>query len=322
MKINIGIIGYSNFAKRKFIPALLRTELFSLTAIASKSTNKLEGEIFEGVTLYNDYYDLINDQRIHLVYISTPNNQHFELAKASLEAEKHVLSEKPLSFNFEHVTLLQNYSKSKKVVLWENYHFPFHKRFNFIKSLISSKTLGKLRLVRSDFGFRLLNRDDIRYQIALGGGAFSDCGVYPIRLLIELFGVRIKLRELFVCKDPIKKVDLYGSATLEIPAHNAVSQISWGFDNQYRCDLEIWGEKGYLRARKIFTCLPESIVSVEIETDDGLNLTKFQDDQQKNLLDGLSKEICLNDKSTIDYKISQHALICDELNKKILQKEY
>ena len=48
------------------------------------------------------------------------------------------------------------------------------------------------------------------------------------------------------------EVDMYGSATLE-DGKGAVAQVAFGMDNDYKCDLEIWGSKGTLTTGRILT---------------------------------------------------------------------
>ena len=47
-------------------------------------------------------------------------------------------------------------------------------------------------------------------------------------------------------------VDMYGNATFENDKGD-IAQISFGMDNSYKCDLEIWGSKASLLANRIFT---------------------------------------------------------------------
>ncbi len=46
---------------------------------------------------YRSLAELLADPQIQSVHVATPNRLHFEMAKAALEAGKHVLCEKPLA---------------------------------------------------------------------------------------------------------------------------------------------------------------------------------------------------------------------------------
>ena len=60
-------------------------------------------------------------------------------------------------------------------------------------------------------------------------------------------------------------MDLYGNAVLESDSQNVAAQISFGMDNAYQCQLEIWGSNATLIASRIFTAgddfAPEVIIS-------------------------------------------------------------
>lgn len=50
-----------------------------------------------GIPLYNDWRELLSQQRPHLAIIATPTRTHFELGKQALGADVHCLIEKPLT---------------------------------------------------------------------------------------------------------------------------------------------------------------------------------------------------------------------------------
>ena len=58
-------------------------------------------------------------KNVDAVYIASPNETHFEYAKKAIEAGKHVLSEKPLSFTKKESEVLYTSAKEKGVVLME-----------------------------------------------------------------------------------------------------------------------------------------------------------------------------------------------------------
>ena len=48
---------------------------------------------------YGDYRDLLKDTEIKTIHICSPNHFHYEMAKAALNAGKHVICEKPLAIS-------------------------------------------------------------------------------------------------------------------------------------------------------------------------------------------------------------------------------
>ena len=49
------------------------------------------------------------------------------------------------------------------------------------------------------------------------------------------------------------EVDLWGSALLKSKSKNVTAQLSFGFDNYYQCNYEIWGSKGKIVFHRSFT---------------------------------------------------------------------
>jgi hypothetical protein len=55
-------------------------------------------------------------------------------------------------------------------------------------------------------------------------------------------------------------VDMYGHATL-VNEYGVTAQLSFGMDNAYKCNLEVWGSKGTIFTNRIFTA-PDGFASV------------------------------------------------------------
>ena len=94
--------------------------------------------------------------------------------------------------------------------------------------------------------------NDFRYNKALGGGALIDAGGYTIRYAIRLLGPTAKIR--YAQSNYMKQfdVDMYGSAAL-CNADGVTAQIAFGMDNNYKCELEVWGSKGSLTTGRVLT---------------------------------------------------------------------
>ncbi len=130
--------------------------------------------------------------------------------------------------------------------------FAFHKQIAEIQDIIASGKLGDVRLYRIAFGFPQRAKNDFRYNKALGGGALLDCGGYTVKLATMLLGETAKTAysNLNYIKD--FDVDIYGSAAM-INDSGTTAQLSFGMDNSYKCELEVWGSKGFLRTGRILT---------------------------------------------------------------------
>ena len=279
--IRIGIICPSEIANRRFLPALNQLPNFKFIGVAY--ANKLEWEnatkeIIDnergkaqqtinqyGGKIFDSYTNLIESDKIDAVYLPLPPALHFKWAKLALQSGKHVLIEKPATISYNNSKELISLAIENKLAIHENYMFAFHSQINAINNIIKSGTLGDISLFRLSFGFPRRNAEDFRYNKKLGGGALLDCGGYTLKYAHMLLGktARIVYANSNFTKD--FEVDINGSAAM-INELGSTVQISFGMDNAYKCDLEIWGSKAHLSTRRIFTApenfVPEALIKI------------------------------------------------------------
>lgn len=267
--MRIGILGAADIAYRRFLPALQKCPDISYAGVASRTPEKVErfAEAFGGQT-YASYDALLADESIDAVYVPLPPALHYQWGKEVLESGKHLLMEKPFTATLEDTAELLALAEERGLAVHENYMFLYHRQLAKIKELIASGTLGELRLIRAAFGFPKRAADDFRYQKALGGGTLLDCGGYPVRLALELLGERAQVTQAKLCQPPGYEVDLYGSAVLE-NEDGLCAQISFGMDNSYKCELELWGSQACLSANRIFTAPSNLIPEINLGTQTG-----------------------------------------------------
>lgn len=273
--MNIGILCPSEIASRRFLPALNTIPDTHLIGVGVNSAeerygrnlpdqqeigsmlqsekNKAAKMIAEyGGHLFDSYESIIRSQEIEALYIPLPPALHHKWAKCALENGKHVLVEKPSTTSFRDTNDLVSVARSKGLALHENYMFVFHDQLDAIEAIINSGEIGDIRLYRISFGFPQRAANDFRYNKALGGGALIDAGGYTIKYAARLLGETAEI----TCADLnyIDKfdVDIYGSATL-VNQEGVTAQIAFGMDNDYKCELEVWGSKGTLRTGRVLT---------------------------------------------------------------------
>ncbi len=286
--VNIAVLGCANIADRYVIPAIVDlNHKFNLLSVASR--NKDKSDAFSrkfNCKAYFDYNDLINDSTVDAVYIPLPNQLHSEWIKKSLLKGLHVLVEKSLACSHEEVLELNELAREKSLVLLENFQFRFHSQLDYILDLIKKDTLGELRCIRSSFGFPPFpDEDNIRYQKSLGGGALLDAGAYPIKISQLIMGENIKVEASNLYYDTNKGIDIWGGAYISQQDGSVFSEIAFGFDNFYQCNLELWGTKGKLYTNRIFTSPPGYNPEIVLETKEGKRMIELPDDHHfRNML--------------------------------------
>lgn len=266
--IRIGIICPSEIAFRRFLPSLQKAEGFEYVGVAIANKEEFVGATDEvlakerakaqtfvdnyGGKIFEGYGNLIGSSEVDAVYLPLPPALHFQWAKQALQKGKHVLVEKPSTTSLADTQELISIAEEKSLALHENYMFVFHNQIAAINEIVKSGEIGDIRLYRISFGFPRRDARDFRYNKALGGGALLDAGGYTMKLATELLGSSVRLVAATANYTSEFEVDLYGSATLEND-DKVVAQVAFGMDNDYKCDLEIWGSKGTLTTGRIMT---------------------------------------------------------------------
>jgi predicted dehydrogenase len=87
---------------------------------------------------------LFNDPNIDLIVIPTPNDTHFPLAKAALEAGKHVVVDKPFTVTLSQARELDALAKSLGRLLSVFHNRRWDSDFLTVKSLLSEGALGEI----------------------------------------------------------------------------------------------------------------------------------------------------------------------------------
>lgn len=265
----IGILGAADIAFNRFLPALEKVQGVQCAGVASNSPDKLRRFVDKyNIHVYESYDEVIQDENVDCIYVPLPPVFHYEWAKKALLAGKHVFLEKPSTISAEQTRELAGLAGSMGLVLQENYMFQYHAQLADIEKIIASGELGKLRLVRTSFGFPRRAAGDFRYVKELGGGTMLDNGGYTIKLINRLLGKSTRLVASKLDYDEETGVDIFGTAEF-MNADGVLAQAAFGMDCQYQCSLELWGSKGRLTTGRIYTTPDGFVPTALIETGAG-----------------------------------------------------
>ena len=101
-RVRWGFIGAGGIAKRALYPAISKSNVSEIYAVASRDKTKALTISPKGL-VYTSYEELLADPKVEAVYISLPNSLHLPWAIKAMRAGKHVLCEKPLGMNAKEV---------------------------------------------------------------------------------------------------------------------------------------------------------------------------------------------------------------------------
>ncbi|KAM5132180.1 uncharacterized protein ACMZJ9_018960 [Mantella aurantiaca] len=136
--------------------------------------------------VYGSYEELAKDPNIDIVYVGVLHIIHRDIVLMYLEHRKNVICEKPLAMNSKEVKELiaaaRKYNVFFMEAMWSRY-FPVYDQ---IRSLLSQKAIGDVKIVRAEFGS---NQYHVPRAVGkeLGGGALLDIGCYCLQFALMVF---------------------------------------------------------------------------------------------------------------------------------------
>lgn len=188
--MNWGFIGFGRIA-RKFLESLNAVTVEVPYAFASRSNAEALQVEFPSVKVYNSYEDLLSDDQIDIVYISTTHNFHCQNVIDALNAGKHVLCEKPMGISSEEITKMTAVAHANQKFLMEAMWMRFLPAYREAIAKVKAGEIGEVKYMTASFGFRSedkLVREGRLLNPDLAGGALYDVGVYPLTIVSDLFG--------------------------------------------------------------------------------------------------------------------------------------
>ncbi|MDN5797075.1 MAG: Gfo/Idh/MocA family oxidoreductase [Intrasporangium sp.] len=183
-----GILGTGWIAYR-FCAALGAGTRQQLVAVGSRSfeTARAFAEMHHLPRAHASYAELVADPEVDVVYVATPHNHHHDDAALALEAGKHVLVEKPMCVSAAQARSLGAIAESRGRFLMEAMWALFLPKFDVIRQLLESGSLGAVRAVVADIGEHFEPSHRI-WRADLAGGPLMDLGTYPLTLATWVLG--------------------------------------------------------------------------------------------------------------------------------------
>jgi xylose dehydrogenase (NAD/NADP) len=218
--------------------------------IAVASRDAVQAETYareQGIErAYGGYGALLEDPDVEAVYIPLPNSLHVEWTLRALEAGKHVLCEKPFSRRAEEAEQAFAVAERAGLVLSEGFMWRHHPQAAKLEQLVGEGAIGRLRLVRAAFSFRLAavhGANDARFSPELDGGSLMDVGCYCVSAIRLVAGEPERVSAEQVVGP--SGVDVAFAATLRFPG-DVLAHFDCGFVTPFRDELEVVGEEASL----------------------------------------------------------------------------
>lgn len=217
----LGFIGPAHIEALRRIPGI---EVLAVSETTKELADKRAAQL--GIKKSFASFQELLQEDIDCVHICTPNNLHFEMAKAALNAGKHVVCEKPLATTIEEGVELLNLAREKGLIHAVHFNIRYYPLVRHMKIL---REIGELGEVYSILGSYLQDwlyyATDYNWRLEpeLSGKskAIADIGSHLMDLLEYISGVRItEVMADFktihpVRKKPLKPVETFTGKMLQ-----------------------------------------------------------------------------------------------------------
>jgi predicted dehydrogenase len=177
-----GIIGPGRIASQ-VIKDFPHVEGANAVAVASRSTERAQTFATQHrlAQAYGSYQEIMADEGVDVVYISTPHPQHHAIALAAIAAGKAALVEKAFTATVAGAEQVIAAARQRQVFVMEAMWTRFQPAIVAARALIDDGAIGEVRQLQADLGVdRPYDPTDRLFDPAQGGGAMLDLGVYVV----------------------------------------------------------------------------------------------------------------------------------------------
>ena len=186
-KVKIGVIGCGSVSN-VYLPHLAKCPHAELVSVCDIIPSRAERQAaaFHVANRYPHIDQMLAGAPFELLVNLTDMQAHEKLNRQTLEAGRHVWSEKPMANSLAAGQELLEVAKSKKVRFWGAPAVVNSPQFAFMARKIAAGTLGRLAAAHADYGHTGPDWSSFFYE--KGGGSLPDLGVYNLTTLTGILG--------------------------------------------------------------------------------------------------------------------------------------
>lgn len=187
--IRTALIGYGFGGAVFHAPFIEAAGGLQLAAVATSRKEEVQAR-WPGVRVVADPADIWRDAGIELVVISTPNATHASLARQALEADKHVVIDKPFVVDPAEGESLIRLARERGRILSVYHNRRFDSDFRTVQRLLGAGMLGDINYYEARYDrFRPEVKDRWKERDEPGSGALYDLGSHLVDQALQLFGM-------------------------------------------------------------------------------------------------------------------------------------
>ncbi|HKY14144.1 MAG TPA: Gfo/Idh/MocA family oxidoreductase [Microthrixaceae bacterium] len=249
-QVRIGILGASRIAPLAVIGPSALVDRVEIVAVAARDRGRAEGFAAEHDirTAHGSYDELLADIDVDAIYNGLPIAAHAPWSIAALRAGKHVLCEKPFACSAAEAEAMVAEAVRADRVLVEAFHWRYHPLADRVAELIRDR-IGCVEQFDGAFCVSIPNENDIRHDLALGGGAMMDLGCYMVHIARFMIGGEPEVVS-STAMEGLPGIDLAMEADLRFPS-GVVANVRCSMEADVEPELfvRVTGEQGSIEVQ-------------------------------------------------------------------------
>jgi predicted dehydrogenase len=191
-ELRAGVVG-TGFIGAVHVEALRRLGI-EVVGVVGSSPERARAKTL--ALVIDSYEQLLADERVDVVHLTTPNHLHYPQVKEALEAGKHVVCEKPLAMTSEQSSELLEQGERSGLVHCTNFNIRFYPQVQQARALVLDGAVGAVWNVHGGYlqDWLLLPTDwNWRLEPEKGGSlrAVADIGSHWLDLVQFVVGMRV-----------------------------------------------------------------------------------------------------------------------------------
>jgi 1,5-anhydro-D-fructose reductase (1,5-anhydro-D-mannitol-forming) len=254
-----GLIGASDIADTRMIPAINARAESRVTAIYSHSPERAAGLANRHAipTVHHELASLLADPQVDVIYISSTNEKHMAQTCAAAGAGKHILCEKPLALTLADAQQMVETCRAAGVVLGTNHHLRNAVTHRTLRRLIAEGAIGTPLAARVFHAVSLPPRlQGWRIHAPdAGGGVILDITVHDIDTLRFVLDDEVLEVTAFAARQGLAKDELEDAVmgVMQFQRGTLVQHHDAFTVPHARTGLEVHGTEGSLYAEDVMT---------------------------------------------------------------------
>lgn len=259
--LGVGIRGAGQVAY-EHARAVQKNPHLYLAAVCSRSrerAQKLRDQFDSHAKVYDDFESMLSDQAVDIVSICMPNYLHAREAVQALDAEKHLILEKPVAINDEELTELRRAAERSRTRSVVSFVLRWHPLVKNLKGLLERNALGEIYFTEVDYWHGIKKTFSsypwIRFR-EYAGGAMITGGCHAADMARYLSGKEVEEVFAYSCR---KREDFNYDTTLVASVKfkdKTVGKLSASLDgvhSPYQFNINLLGTEGMIRDNHIYS---------------------------------------------------------------------